>query len=368
MPTDQIDILADVQDGTLDTSAPIGTEPVGGKDALQVNQVDPVDGDKPRTNLRDQISSALKGETDTPPAAQQDGKRQRGPDGKFIPVADAATDPAQQTAAPQSGPVTVPYGFDPKHFTALPAEAQQYVAQTMEAVNNQGRRYAAFEQMIAPRYQAWALSGMTPEGAVNQLLALSDFAGKDPQGFLKYFAQQQNINLEDLAFGPDPVDPAYAALQSQFGQLQQQLHVMTSAQNQQQQAALVNTIAQEIEAKDASGAYKYPHMEDLGDNIMPYIQVVRGERPQAQVAEVIQEAYDRACWANPNVRTKMQAAQATTQQAQQLAQSAEAVRKAQRAGSSVPSGAPSGGVSQQANSGSRSLRDIIKENIAAQSA
>lgn len=367
------DILADVQDGSLDMGAPEGTVPAQGADALQVNQAPdqqstalPDDAAAKPASLRDQISTALKGEAETPPAALQDGKVRDPATGQFVaaPAVDPNAPPAANT---QAGPVTVPYGFDPKHFTALPAEAQQYVAQTMEAVNNAAQRYSAFEQLIAPRYQAWALSGMTPESAINQLLALSDFAGRDPQGFIKYFTQQQNISLEDLAFGPDPVDPTVAALQGQIGQLQNQLQGMNVQQQQQQHSALINDVANEIEVKDASGGFKYPHMEELGDSIMPYIQVVRGERPQAGVPEVIQEAYTRACWSNPGVREKLQAAQATAQQTQQLAQSVETVRKAQKAGSSVPSGAPSGGTDQNANSTAGTLRDQIKASMAAHS-
>src|SRR4051812_12361833 len=66
--------------------------PAGREPAQQAQKVDtrPAPADK-ALSLRDQISTALKGDgTETPAAAQLDGGQPRGPDGKFAPKTDPA--------------------------------------------------------------------------------------------------------------------------------------------------------------------------------------------------------------------------------------------------------------------------------------
>jgi hypothetical protein len=56
----------------------------------------------------------------------------------------------------------------------------------MASVEEQAARfrgYEGLEQVIGARRQAWAMQGMSEGQAVNQLLALSDFAGQNPAEF-----------------------------------------------------------------------------------------------------------------------------------------------------------------------------------------
>lgn len=333
-------------------------------------QTDP----KPAPSLRDQISSAIKGEPQTPPAASQDG-RARGPDGKFVPVANAST-PADAASAPVApgqpagavegaASINPPAGIDPQVFSALPAETQVSLARTMEALNERETRIRGLEpieQLIAPRVQPWALNGMTPQQAVSQLFALSDFASTDPQGFIKYFAQQSNIDLEDVVFGDDgdPVDPQYRALQDKIDALERTISQSQTTAQQAEHTAQVQRITDFFDAKGSDGTPLRPYANEVGNDVLVHVAPLRQQNPNWTMEQVLQEAYDRACWNVPSVRAKML-------EAMQVANSADAVRaqqdraaRAKAAGASAPSGVPSTPQSPTNVPVGKSVRDHIK--------
>lgn len=378
------DMVSDLNDGTADTTIPAETgDAAHGKDALSVNNQSPpvreptaaakvVGEEKPagekQASIRDLISGALKGETATPEAAQQDG-RVRNPDGTFAPKpAEVVLDPAAPpvVAAP---PVAAPAGIDPTVFSSLPAETQAQLARTMDGVNASQQRFARLEpieKLITPRIDAWALNGMQPEQAMHQLLALSDFAGRDIRGFIKYMAQTNNVDLEQLVLGmgaEEQVDPAMKALQDQIAELQGH---RTQEQRQQQQNAhngRVSEVAAFASEKGQDDQLLRPHFNELGNDVLPFITAVKAQNPQWSHTQVLQEAYDRACWGTPSVRSKMQAAADAAGAAERLRLSTEKVGAARTASVSVRSGAPTTPPAAP-NESSRSTRDVIRAAIA----
>lgn len=317
--------------------------------------------------LRDQISSALKGE-DTPPAAQIDGGPARGPDGKFAAKADLNADPSAP-AAP-----SVPYpqglqGLDAATFAALPAETQQSVARTMESLNQQAAQYAAYsqiEQVIAPRRQGWALNGMSEGQVINQLFALSDFAERNPEDFIRYIAEQRGLDLEDLAFGPIPQDPAITAQTQRIQQLEAQVGSFTAQQQQSAHTAIVNEIVQFADEKGADGkTLLRPYFAELGNDVLPFIQVAMQQNPNRPRSVILNEAYERASWANPSVRAKMQAALDATRAAERIRTGTAAAGRAASAGVSVAAGVPGEGATVKSGTSQGSMRDDIRAAMAA---
>lgn len=314
-------------------------------------------------SLRDQISSALKGEVNTPPVASQDGMV-RNPDGTFAPKPAPAAVVDPNAGAPV---VAAPQGIDPQVFKSLPAETQASLARTMEGIAQSQQRYARLdqvEQLIGPRRDAWALNGMTDAQALNQLLALSDFAGRDPKAFIQYMAQNSGVNLEDLVLGQEPVDPKYEALQKQIAELQ---GARTQDTQKQQQAAHQQTVSGVVAfatEKGQDGQPLRPHFEELGSEVLPFISAVKAANPSWSHTQVLQEAYDRACWGSPSVRSKMQAAADAAGEAQRLRQGAAKVDAARTASASVRSGTPTSTPAAPDAAG-RTLRDTIRASMAA---
>jgi hypothetical protein len=373
----EADFVSDLNDGTADViSANVGSvDPHRGSDPVSVPAEKPAPAPKAAPSdepapkpltLREQLSSAIKGETNTPAPALQDGGIVRNPDGTFAPK-EAADTP--EAAPPVAAAVPVPPGLsaaEAEHFTKLPAELQQSVARTMDYVNQQAQRYQSLGQVegiIGPRRQAWAMAGMTDAQVVNQLFALSDFAEKDPAGFVSYFAQQRGIDLEEIVFGAEPVDPNVQALQQQVQNLQQQLGGMTTQQQQAAHNSTVNEVIEFAKATDANGKPLRPYFEELGSEVMPFITAVMQQNPQMSRTQVLQEAYDRASWGNPSVRAKMQAAADAARDAARIKEQQDTAKRARTAGSSVPAGVPAS-ENPAAVSGNRSLRDDLRAAIA----
>jgi hypothetical protein len=378
---DGIDIVSDIANGDVDAGnagtvaaapPPAGTVPAQGADAVQQNQQPRTDqqqrpaAEKP-TSVRDQLTAAFKGENGEP-TDQQSGQP-RGPDGKFAAKPDeqqVAVQPGTEQPGQQPAAVQAPQGIDPAVFAALPVETQQQVARTMASVEEQAARfrgYEGLEQVIGARRQAWAMQGMSEGQAVNQLLALSDFAGQNPAEFVRWFSGQHGIDLTALTNqggGDDQyIDPAVQELRQQVADLTGHI----TGQQQQQQAAqhqsLVNLTAQFAAETGTDGQPLRPYFAELGGGVLPYIQQVKAENPAASPTEVLAAAYERACWATPSVRTKMLGAQEATRLAEQRA----AAARAQTAGSSIHGQAPSAGSTQPKDIGSGSVRDTLRAAI-----
>lgn len=364
-----------------------GERPSAPEGTVHVNEIDPAAPKKDEFNLRDQLSNAFKGE-DTPkpnatdtaapkpydgPALEKDSAgKWRTPDGTFASNEQVQAFEAAQAAAP---PVTDTSDYtatisrmtpvEQEMFKSLPAEIQQFVGRTMENVNSEAARYAEYgliEQVIGNRREAWAGNGMTPATAVQQLLALSDFATQRPKDFVLWFADQNQVDLDaalDERDAQGELDPALVSLQGQV----QQLQTMLTQQGGQQQQS--NPFIEEVNAfaleKDEGGALKRPYLTQVKDTWPTHISSVRSMNPSLSASEVLQKAYENACWANPTVRNTMQleaqkAARATaTEQAQ----------RAKAAASSITGGPNGQGVAQTNANGNLSLRDELASQFAA---
>lgn len=388
-----IDITADLDggpnEGFLADGAP-GAVPAG---AVSANADVPVKAtpDEPKevpASLRDQLSSAFKGE-DGKPAAQADGVNAgdkpaltQDAEGKFR-NSDGTYASAEQVAAFKAGssltaaaPVaqaqsdytpllTAMTPVEQEQFKSLPAETQQYVARTMEELNNVKGRYQEYDfleqQLIGARRQAWADNGMSAPVAINNLLTLSDFASEKPGDFVLWFAQQQGLDLDRLLDERDALataDPVVAELKNTVATLQSQLTQVQQApqqQAQEQRQVLVKTYTEE---KDEAGQLKRPYLPQVMQEWGNQIAAIRWANPNMPDIEVLEKAYDAACWVNPTVRAQLQEATLKSQNAARVA-------AARTAGSSV-TGAPAGqAASPDPANSNTSLRDELRSQFAA---
>jgi hypothetical protein len=386
-----VDMVSDLNEGTAgDGTIPAHSEQqTTHGDAVNVNNQNPAGrettsqaktvgkepapaADKP-SSIRDLISGALKAETGTPEAAKIDGgdTRPRNADGTFAAKVDEAAAPVDEAAAAAAAPpvTSAPAGIDPQVFASLPAETQATLARTMEDVATQQKRFASLEpieQLITPRVDAWALNGMQPAQALHQLLALSDFAGRDPGGFIKYIAQNNGVDLEALVLGMDGdevADPKYKALEDRLAGFENERKVEQQQQLQRAHDQVVGGVVAFASEKGQDGQLLRPYFEELGKDVLPFISAVKAQNPQWPHTQVLQEAYERACWGTPSVRSKMQAAVNTAGEAERLRKEAERVEAARTASASVRSGAPAAPPAAPNDPG-RTTREVIKAAMA----
>lgn len=323
-------------------------------------------------SLRDQITAAVKGE------AAPDGPT-RDAQGRFAAAQreGGLTDPnAQSQAQVPTGaegnpsPAPVPVGIKPEVFNALPAETQAELARTMEHVSQQQSRFAAYEQLeqvIGPRQQAWAQNGVQPAQALNQLFAVSDFATSDPVAFIQWFASQRGMDLETLALEALQTSPQQAQVRFDNLHMQQQLQTIEQHNQMQAHQNTVSEIYQFAEEKGSDGTPLRPYFSELGASLNPYVAQVRDQNPNAPRTQILQEAYERACWATPAIRAKMIEAQKAADEAQRVREQQERAAKARAAGSTLPAtGVPAGGAPQGTQGQSMTLRESIRAAMTAQ--
>ena len=280
----------------------------------------------------------------------------RGPDGKFIkaePAAEGATaEQVSEAKAPEktdqgteterkpaSQPLAPPERWsaeDKASFAALPREAQElvlkresdvqkYLTQKSQEISEQSRRFEGVERLIAPRRQQWALAGYgSDDQFLGHLFAVSDFADRDPPGFIKWFAQQRGI---DLAQATKPAesyeDPALTPLQQRLQKLEQSEVDRKRAEDERianEQRARVEAFKSETDEK---GNLKRPYFED--------VRVHMAALMRQGLAKDMSDAYEQAVYANPTVRAKVLADQRAAEEAKRMEEAKAAAEKARKA-------------------------------------
>lgn len=400
--TDNIDITQDLNGN----SDPYGGQPYHGDavtpNALPQNEGLTVlpEGDKgepKEKSLRDSLTDAFKDQQtprldtegrqegeqaplspvgEAPPAAPElvkVGDRWHNKDGTFaskeqIEAFNAAQAAAEGQAPP--APELPPFHqhlteLERQQYTALPPEIRAFMDRNMEGVAQQAAQYSEYnqlEQLIGPRRDGWLQEGMNPYAAVNALLQLSDFAGRDPGEFVLWFADQHRLDLDaildarDAALEGQPqADPRLNPLIEKIGQLENTISGFTTQASEQTVQANLQIVQAFMAEKDEAGQPKYPYFAEVANHIGPYVNNIKASQPTLSPYDTLKAAYDFACFNNPAIRGKMQAAE----QATIAARKAQEAEKARLAGSSI-NGGPAGADSGNSNNPSRSLREELR--------
>jgi hypothetical protein len=207
--------------------------------------------------------------------------------------------------------------------------------------------------------QQWAAfhkQAMSPDtrNRINLLVDLSQRMGLDPA---KLFATQSPQPIPGLK-PEDQNDPAIRYFADHLGRttseisaLKNQLEQMRQAEAQQREQQTLNATRQSIDQfaaeKGANGQPLRPHFDAVLDDIIELFKV----NPERDM----QEAYEKAIWANPEVRARMLAAQ------QQVHQNQNSVEKARLAARGNTRGLTSPVSKPNAKTGNGSLRDLLEQ-------
>lgn len=244
-------------------------------------------------------------------------KEQRARDiasGKFIPKdksaapekVEAKETPEAKTEAPvvTDGPPKSWSREDAPHWEALSPEQKAVVRKResdfekgIEKYSGKAKNYDEIAQVLAPVRPLLQQHGIQNDAqAVSRLLEWES-SFRNPQTRMQAFqnlARTYGIDLSSVA-QPSPqggggeVPDHLRPVLDKFGNLEQQVTNLVSAQ----QLAEQNRVASELEtfAKDK------PHFET--------VRVAMGQLMSAGMAKDISDAYDKAVWANPELREQL---------------------------------------------------------------
>ncbi|PXW28252.1 hypothetical protein [Paraburkholderia caballeronis] len=269
--------------------------------------------------------------------------------------AATATDPAK-AKPPASWKAT-----EQAHWEKIPPEAQAVIARREEEVHSAITRLGAdasvgrkFAEAVTPYLPTIRAEGGEPIAAVRDLLQTAYVlrAGDAEQrvALFRQLAQQFRVDLNQVAQGQQQVDPQVQSLQQQLARVNGFLATQQQQQHQQTQGVLHNHIA--------------AFAADPGHEFFEQVRPVMASLLNGGVAKDLQEAYDMACNANPDVRSTLLTRQQASDEAKRAAEAKAKADAKRRAGVSI-SGSPGATVSKTAADPDRSLRDELRANLRA---
>jgi len=181
-----------------------------------------------------------------------------------------------------------------------------------------------WEKTVSPYMATVQSFGVTPQQAAQQLFA-ADHAlryGSPEQKSLLFrkLAADYGVDLAGVATPQESfeyVDPTVQSLQQRVAQFEGYIQQQQMTHQQQEAQQLNSTIAEFSKDK--------PHFEALREDMAALLQAGR--------ASDLQDAYDKALWANPTTRAEVLA----KQQAEQRKAAAAKAQTAQKAGVNVRS-------------------------------
>jgi hypothetical protein len=198
---------------------------------------------------------------------------------------------------------------------------------------------AKFEQAYKPYEATIRQLGVSPDVAAAHLFAtdhkLRYASPQEKAGMVAQLIQSYGVDPNEVfkSFLPkqqEETDPKLQPVMDQINQLKQEnqeLRRQWQSQTQSSQERELAALNSEIATFRAQEGRE--HFEAVADDMVALLPLVRQAKPTASTQEVLQDAYDRAIWARPDLRATLleqqrrdAEAKARTQMQNQRAQSA----------------------------------------------
>lgn len=308
-----------------------------------------------------------------PEEAEAPSGRERDEHGRFKPKAGeesvGATDEAtaaSQVAEADGKVIPDPYGLAPQYagpaikgkWNDLPPEVREEIVKRDREVHQQFTRFdeernfgKAIKTVVQPYEGLIRSLGAEPAQAIDYLLkgdaALRTGSPEQKRAMFMKLAQDYGVQIDGVADAPQQQvqgDPRVENLQQQMDRLLKEQNDASNRARESEQAEIASSI--ETFAADPAHAYF--------EQVKPEMAVLL----QNGLAGDMQEAYDKAVWANPETRALHLAAERSAEDRKRTA--AEQTARARRASPSV-TGAPGSAVLPLANgSASNSVEDDVR--------
>lgn len=273
---------------------------------------------------------------------------------------DAADDTAPVDAKPEDAPKDEDDHIEPlahwkledqERFRSLKPEDQKWILDQHRAidaektrVSQEAKQHGYLAEVFTPdRMDALTRDGVAPETYIKQLVSLSDYANRDPAGFLRYMAERRGLTPEQVFGTPAqqqvnddedddfPPDPALLRAQQDAAEARRIAEeVNTRWQTEQTTAqwqAAAAAVAEFRDATDERGAPLHPYFEEVRGTMRAFMD--------GGQTDDIETAYQMAVRANPDTYAKMQAAERAAEARRVAAEQRKKAKEASRAGSSV---------------------------------
>jgi hypothetical protein len=297
--------------------------------------------------------------------------RVRAPDGKFAKAPEQGQSKAEPVSPQASGieppkeAIAPPAAWSAAakaDFASLPPHIQQEVMRREKDVTDglaqrqqKDERFNRLDSLLAPRRERFQLAGLDEFQAVQALFAAQDLLDRDAPSGLRYLAKQYGVNLASLAQGA-PAQAQQAPMPPVVQQLMNEVQSLKSAHNQQQQSA-------DRAAQDQASQMVQAFSADPKNLYFENVRKDMADLVNSGQAKTIQEAYDRAVWANPETRPLMLRQQEEQRETERRAAATARSNAARHASGSITGSPTPGSSPARVNSPTATVADDLRDTI-----
>ena len=290
--------------------------------------------------LKDELSRAFDEVGKAEETSQENTDKTRDEAGRFAKKEEVA--PKEVTAPPatQDKPKTAPQswrGEAKAKWDAIPPDIQAEIHRREEethkaiARQDEDRMFGkTLKEVITPYMPIINAEGGNPAAAIQSLLNTAYLLRtSDPQTkgkLLQQIAQQYGADLSQVSTQTEEfIDPDVKALREQVTQLQGKLSQFEGMTRHQQD----QVIQSEIQA--FSSDPKNVHFDTVADDMAILIQAAKAQGQRLS----LQDAYDRAVWSKPEIRSTLIEQQFKDTEAKRISDAKAKTEAAKRAGVSL---------------------------------
>lgn len=213
-------------------------------------------------------------------------------------------------------------------------ESQRYLTKVSQEAAELKRSTEGVYKAFEPYQERLRLAGQQPEQVVSTMLAWDSKFKEDPVNALVEAAQKTGVDLygfaeQILGGGIQQPDPQIVETQQKIAELEKQIADRDSQQQQILQRSLESEADSFISETDTSGNLLRPYAqnEEVLQEMIHQIQVIKMANPNAAPRQILQEAYNRAVKLSDAVASQLKKAE---QEKRSKKQKIELAKKAKK--------------------------------------
>lgn len=248
-------------------------------------------------------------------------KRVRDEQGRFKATEKIALDASTPVAEPaqQDQYAVAPASWKPAAkalWANLPPEAREEAHRREADFHNgiaQVKPDADFgksiRSVIEPYRMMIEAEGGTPERAVADLMRTAAIfrvgTQQEKQNALLSIAKTYGVTIPSEGQELQPANNELTSLADQMNRMRQEMQQREQLAQQEQMAQYTTSVDKWMRQADDKGMPLRPFIDNVLNEMQQKLPAIRNQNPEWGVEKVLQEAYDRAIWENPETRATL---------------------------------------------------------------
>lgn len=254
---------------------------------------------------------------------------------------------------------------DKKTFSTQSPEAQKFLLDRHKAMEGdytrKAQEVAEIRNELGPYWEKFAQQrgklrqhGVSVSQYMENLTNADIMLSRDPVQGIQAIAKQYGVDLGQMqGQQQEYVDPEIAALRNELNSVRQAMTQREYAEAQAKHNTMLGSVQNFAQEAGEDGSPLRPYFEDVIEDM---ITLAHAERQAGREPE-LNALYDKAIWANPDIRGKIQAAERKAADSAANKEAKSKAKKAQQASASVRGGS---GVAPKAD---LSLREELERQF-----